>query len=56
MLKSKIHNATITQTELSYTGSITIDASILEKSDIIENERVQVVNLNNGWESGIIME
>lgn len=48
MLKSKIHNAEITQTELSYSGSITIDALILEKSDIIENERVQVVNMNNG--------
>ena len=48
ILKSKIHNAAITQTELSYSGSITIDALILEKSDIIENERVQVVNLNNG--------
>ena len=47
MLKSKIHNAAITQTELLYSGSITIDALILEKSNIIENERVQVVNLNN---------
>ena len=48
MLKSKIHNATVTQTELEYIGSITIDRSILEKADIIENERVQVVNINNG--------
>ena len=48
MLKSKIHNAVVTQTELSYSGSITIDELIMEKSDIIENARVQVVNLNNG--------
>ena len=48
MLKSKIHNAVVTQTELSYVGSITIDGSLMEKSDIIENERVQVVNINNG--------
>ena len=48
MLKSKIHNAVITQTELTYAGSITIDSQLLEKSNIIENERVQVVNLNNG--------
>jgi len=48
MLKSKIHNAVVTETELSYLGSITIDKLIMGKSDIIENERVQVVNLNNG--------
>ncbi len=48
MLKSKIHNAVLTQTELSYVGSITIDGSLMEKSNIIENERVQVVNINNG--------
>jgi aspartate 1-decarboxylase len=48
MLKSKIHNAMITQTELKYSGSITIDSSLLEKADIVENERVQVVNVNNG--------
>lgn len=48
ILKSKIHNAVVTQTELTYSGSLTIDELIMEKSDIIENERVQVVNLNNG--------
>ncbi len=48
MLKSKIHNAAVTQTELSYTGSITIDAVLMEQTNIIENERVQVVNVNNG--------
>ncbi len=48
MLKSKLHNATVTETELTYVGSITIDQALLEQADIIENERVQVVNINNG--------
>jgi aspartate 1-decarboxylase len=48
MLKSKIHNAVVTETELAYEGSITIDGDILREVDIIEFERVQVVNLNNG--------
>ena len=48
VLKSKISYATITHTELYYVGSITIDESIMETANIRENERVQVVNLNNG--------
>ena len=48
ILKSKIHNARVTQSNLYYTGSITIDESLMEKSNIVENERVQVVNVNNG--------
>ena len=48
MLKSKIHNAEVTETELTYEGSITIDRAIMEAADILENERVQVVNVNNG--------
>ncbi|MBT4483382.1 MAG: aspartate 1-decarboxylase [Candidatus Latescibacteria bacterium] len=48
VLKSKIHNATVTQSNLFYDGSITIDGNLIDKADIIENERVQVVNLNNG--------
>jgi aspartate 1-decarboxylase len=48
MMKSKIHNASVTQAELNYTGSITIDLDLIEKANIVENERVQVVNLNNG--------
>ncbi len=47
-LKSKIAYATITQLELFYVGSITIPADIMERVNIIENERVQIVNLNNG--------
>ncbi len=46
--KSKIHRATITDANLNYMGSITIDRKLIEAADIFPNERVQVVNLNNG--------
>jgi len=46
--KSKIHGATVTEANLKYTGSITIDAKLLARADILPNERVQIVNLNNG--------
>ncbi|RDI48102.1 aspartate 1-decarboxylase [Aquicella lusitana] len=48
VLKSKIAYATITQKELFYVGSITIDEDIMKRANIRENEKVQVVNLNNG--------
>jgi aspartate 1-decarboxylase len=48
MFKSKIHRATVTETELFYEGSITIDKRLLDASDILPYEKVQVVNLNNG--------
>lgn len=48
MMKSKIHLATVTETVLHYEGSITIDADLMNAADILEGERVQVVNLNNG--------
>jgi aspartate 1-decarboxylase len=48
MLKSKLHGGTVTQAELHYEGSITIDGDLMEQGNIIENERVQVVNLANG--------
>ena len=48
ILKSKIHRVKITQAELHYVGSITIDEALMEAADIIENEKVQVVNINNG--------
>ena len=48
MLKAKIHRATVTQAELNYVGSITIDEELLEKSGIMEYEKVQVVDINNG--------
>jgi len=46
--KSKIHRATVTQANLNYVGSITIDEELMEASNIIEGERVQIVNNNNG--------
>jgi aspartate 1-decarboxylase len=48
VLKSKIHRVKLTQTELHYVGSITIDEALLEAANMIENEKVQVVNVNNG--------
>jgi len=48
LLKSKIHRVKITQAELHYVGSITIDESLMEAANIIENEKVQIVNINNG--------
>ena len=48
VLKSKIHRAVITEANLNYVGSITIDENLMEAANIIENEKVQVVNVNNG--------
>jgi len=48
LYKSKIHRATITQTELDYEGSITIDAKLMESADILAGEKLEVFNLNNG--------
>lgn len=48
MLKSKIHRATLTGTDLKYEGSITVDPILLEAADILPNEQVHVLNLNNG--------
>lgn len=48
MLKSKIHRATVVQAELDYVGSITIDSKLMEISGIIEYEKVQIVDVNNG--------
>ena len=48
VLKSKIHRVKVTQAELHYVGSITIDEALMEASNIIENEKVQIVNINNG--------
>ncbi len=48
MLKSKIHRAVVTGADLNYMGSITIDEALLEAADILPNEKVQVVNNNNG--------
>lgn len=48
VLKSKIHRATITQSNLNYIGSITIDEDMMEAANLIENEKVHVYNINNG--------
>ena len=48
MLKSKIHRATVTETNIGYEGSITIDTRLLEAADILPYEQVQVLNINNG--------
>lgn len=48
MLKSKIHRAEVTEANLYYEGSITIDAKIMEGADILAGEKVEVLNLNNG--------
>lgn len=47
-LKSKIHRVTVTQADLNYIGSITIDKDLLEAANMIEGEKVQIVNVNNG--------
>lgn len=46
--KSKIHKVTVTEANLQYVGSITIDQDLMEAANLIENEKVQVVNVNNG--------
>jgi aspartate 1-decarboxylase len=48
MLKSKIHRVTVTEAELYYEGSVTIDKNLLEAADILPYEKVQVLNFNNG--------
>ena len=48
VLKSKIHRATVTQASLNYVGSITIDEDLMDASNLIEFEKVQVLNINNG--------
>lgn len=48
VLKSKIHRARVTQAELNYVGSITIDEDLIEAANIVPNEKVQIVNNNNG--------
>lgn len=48
VVKSKIHKVTVTEANLQYVGSITIDIALMEAANIIENEKVQIVNVNNG--------
>ncbi|MEQ9466000.1 MAG: aspartate 1-decarboxylase [Ekhidna sp.] len=48
VLKSKIHRVKITEAELHYVGSITIDEDLMDAANLVENEKVQIVNINNG--------
>ncbi|MFN8044262.1 MAG: aspartate 1-decarboxylase [Mycobacterium sp.] len=48
MLKSKIHRATVTQADLHYVGSVTIDADLMEAADLLEGEQVTIVDIDNG--------
>lgn len=48
ILKSKIHRAVITEANLNYVGSLTLDEDLMDAGNLIENEKIQVVNVNNG--------
>ncbi|GAA2336783.1 aspartate 1-decarboxylase [Saccharopolyspora halophila] len=48
MLKSKIHRATVTQADLHYVGSVTVDADLMEAADLLEGEQVAIVDVTNG--------
>ena len=48
VIKSKIHRVTVTQADLNYVGSITIDEALLEAANIVEGEKVQIMDINNG--------
>ncbi len=48
MLKSKVHRATVTQTELQYEGSLTLDKRLMDAADLLHHERVMVYNIHNG--------
>jgi len=48
ILKSKIHRAVVTEANLNYVGSLTLDEDLMDAGNLIENEKVQVVNVNNG--------
>ncbi len=48
VLKSKIHRAVITEANLNYVGSLTLDEDLMDAANMIENEKIQVVNVNNG--------
>ena len=58
VLKSKIHRATITQSDLNYIGSIAIDEDLMDAANLIEHEKVSVYNITNGerWDTYVIIE
>ena len=55
VVKSKIHRATVTQADLNYIGSITIDEDLLDAANIIENERVDIYNITNANVSALTL-
>jgi len=55
VLKSKIHRAKVTQAELHYVGSITLDENLMEAADLIENEQVQILNINKSKENATVV-
>ncbi len=48
VVKSKVHRVTVTEADLHYIGSITIDEDLMDAANLVENEKVQIVNINNG--------
>ncbi|MFT3702340.1 MAG: aspartate 1-decarboxylase [Agriterribacter sp.] len=48
ILKSKIHRSVITEANLNYVGSLTLDENLMDAANLIENEKIQIVNVNNG--------
>jgi len=48
IVKSKLHRVTVTEADLNYIGSITIDEDLMDAANLVENEKVQIVNINNG--------
>ena len=48
VVKSKLHRVTVTEADLNYIGSVTIDEDLMDAANLIENEKVQIVNINNG--------
>ena len=48
ILKSKVHRATVTEANIDYVGSLTMDADLMDAANMLENEKIQVVNVNNG--------
>ncbi len=48
LMKAKLHNATVTEADLYYEGSITLDSDLMDAVGLLDNEKVQVVNINNG--------
>ena len=55
MMKAKLHRATVTQADLEYEGSISVDLDLLDAAGILQNEQVDVLNINNGDGTGVCL-